>query len=194
MNKKWFKKGSLNLSIEAIVIVVIAFTVLGLGLGFVKSQIGDISKTSSAVQEQISQQILDDLRTGNKKLSFPATKLTLETGAESVQAIGVKNTEDKQISLMLGFQVREEGGIFQPFFSEKKLTFKSGGQDVESKIIWDDSSQTLKAGETRVLPVTITAPDKSGNYLYKVDLYYVEDGKPSTDAPYDSKTFFIKTS
>ena len=64
------RKGSLNLSIEAIVIVVIAFVVLGLGLGFVRSQIGSIQSTSTAVQEQISQQVLDDLRTGNKKLSW----------------------------------------------------------------------------------------------------------------------------
>ena len=189
------RKASLNLSIEAIVIVVIAFTVLGLGLGFVKSQIGDIQTTSSAVQEQISQQILDDLRTGNKKLSFPATQLTLETNEESVQAIGIKNTEDLPIVLVLGFEVRAEDGSFEQFGSEAGLSFVSGGQSVESKIIWDDGPQQLKASETRVLPVTITAPDKSGNYLYKVNLYYSDDtGAANMNLPpYDSKTFFIKT-
>lgn len=183
---RFSKKASLNLSIEAIVVVVIAFTVLGLGLGFVKSQIGDISKTSSSVQEQISQQILDDLRTGNKKLSFPATKLTLETGEESVQAIGVKNTDDAEVTLSLKFSVKS-GEQFVNFVSEQEAAFQGGGNEVSSTIIWDNSPQTLKPGESRVFPVTITAPDKTGNYLYKVILV-TED-----DKEFDSKTFFIKT-
>ena len=186
------KKASLNLSIEVIVVVVIAFTVLGLGLGFVKNQIGDISKTSSAVQEQISQQILDDLRTGNKKLSFPATKLTLETSEESVQAIGVKNTEDHETSLKLEFYVKA-GDTFERFDSEQEKTFNSGGNPVAATIIWDDQKQTLKAGESRVFPVTITAPSKSGNYLYKVVLREIDDNEADL-GEFDSKTFFIKTS
>ena len=75
------KKAALNLSIQAIVIIVIAFVFLGLGIKFVRDQIEGVGATSTSVQEQISQQILDDLRTGNKKLSFPATKLTLENSS-----------------------------------------------------------------------------------------------------------------
>src|SRR3989344_8207323 len=87
------KKGSLSLSIQTIVIVVIAFVVLGLGLGFVRSQFRSITETSGSVQEQIRQQILEDLRTGNKKLSFPATSLNVEKGEAQDIAIGVKNTK-----------------------------------------------------------------------------------------------------
>jgi hypothetical protein len=185
------KKGSLNLSIEAIVIVVIAFTVLGLGLGFVKTQIGDIGKTSSSIQEQISQQILDDLRTGNKKLSFPATKLTLSTSEESVQAIGVKNTEDSPVDIIINFDVKS-GDKFESFTSQEALSFKNGPISVKSKIDWDDSSQPLKPGESRVFPVTITAPDKTGNYLYKITLKKLT--AEGEESEFDSRTFFIKTS
>lgn len=180
------------MSIETIVIVVIAFTVLGLGLGFVKTQIGDISKTSSSIQEQISQQILDDLRTGNKKLSFPATKLTLTTSEESVQAIGIKNTEDSQVNLIIGFEVKS-GNEFPPFISEQEQTFTSGANQVKAKIVWDNSPQPLKAGESRVFPITITAPDKTGNYLYRITVSKADDSGTIT-GPFDSKTFFIKTS
>ena len=64
------RKGSLNLSIQAIVIVVIAFVVLGLGLGFVKNTFKDIGSTSKEVQSKIKEQILEDLRTSGKKLSI----------------------------------------------------------------------------------------------------------------------------
>ena len=89
------KKGSLNLSIEAIVVVVIAFVVLGLGLGFVRGQFGDITKTSAGIQEQIRQKILEDLRTGDQKLSFPAQTLSIPKGEASDIAVGVKNNLNK---------------------------------------------------------------------------------------------------
>ena len=182
------KKGSLNLSIQAIVIVVIAFVVLGLGLGFVRSQFGEIQKTSTAVQEQISQQILDDLRTGNKKLSFPASKLVVETEEESVQAIGVKNTGDTNIDLTVAFEVKNADGTFDKFTSGDDVSFSTKDGTATGSILWDDSKQTLKPGESRVIPVTIKAPDKIGNYLYKVVL----EEDTQTEA-YDQKTFFIKT-
>ena len=190
------RKASLNLSIQAIVIVVIAFVVLGLGLSFVRSQFSSIESTSTAVQEQINQQILDDLRTGNKKLTFPATKLVLETNEESVQAIGLKNTGDEEASFTLGFEIKASdcGGTedFCVFTSEDGMIFTKGVQTgIDATIIWDNSAQTLGPGESRVFPVTIVAPSKSGNFLYKVVV------TEETDAglePYDSRTFFIKTS
>lgn len=185
---KYNKKASLNLSIQAIVIVVIAFVVLGLGLGFVKSQFSQMQTTSSQVQEQISQQILDDLRTGNKPLSFPASKLALTTNEESVQAIGLKNTRDSPIKLSVVFEVRNNEGSFEAFSSAETLGFSSTSGDVSSTILWDDSEQPLSAGENKVLPVTIKAPDKIGNYLYKVKLIDLAD-----NTEFASKTFFIKT-
>ncbi len=186
--KQFNKKASLNLSIQAIVIVVIAFVVLGLGLGFVRGQFEQITSTSTSVQEQISQQILDDLRTGNKKLSFPATSITLETNELSVQAIGIKNTEDADKNLIVGFEVKN-GDIFEIFSSQTTLSWTTPDAiDVSSRIDWDDTPQALDAGESRVVPVTITAPSKTGNYLYKVVLTDAD-----TLEEFDSKTFFIKT-
>ena len=188
MNFKFNKKASLNLSIQAIVIVVIAFVVLGLGLGFVRTQFEQMTATSTSVQEQISQQILDDLRTGNKKLSFPVSKLTLETGESDVQAFGIKNTADSDKNILVSFQVKTASG-FENFISQAPLPFSTAaGTDTEARIDWDDSTQTLNAGESKVVPITIIAPDKTGNYLYKVILTDEDSGEE-----FDSKTFFIKT-
>ena len=131
------KKGSLNLSIEAIVIVVIASTVRGLGLGFVKNQMDDIDKTSSSIQTQISQKILEDLREGNKKLSFPADKLSLATGEESVQAIGIKNTGDIEVYLKVQFQVKDNAD-FKLFPEDEVLKLSNGGN---AKMVWDTEAQ-----------------------------------------------------
>ncbi|MBU1111198.1 MAG: hypothetical protein ABIG93_02485 [archaeon] len=188
MKRLFNKKASLNLSVEAIVIVVIAFVVLGLGLGFVRGQFEQMTSTSSSVQEQISQQILDDLRTGNKKLSFPATSLNLETKELDVQAIGIKNTEDGDRVLKIGFQVKD-GDTFSDFVSQETFTFADGAT---AKIDWDNTEQILNAGESRVYPVSITAPSLTDNYLYKIVVYY-ETETAGVWAEFDSKTFFIKT-
>ncbi len=188
--KQFSKKASLNLSIQAIVIVVIAFVVLGLGLGFVRNQFSQIESTSTSVQEQISQQILDDLRTGNKPLTFPASKLTLETGEESVQAIGVKNTGDSPLTFVVEFMVKD-GEQFVLFDSGVEASIPSNG--ASSELLWDDSEQTLGAGEPNVIPVTISAPSKNGNYLYKVVLRDVGPEVNPEDSEFASKTFFIKT-
>ncbi len=182
------KRGALNLSIQMIVVVVIAFVVLGLGLGFVRSQFSQIEGTSTQVQAQIEQQILDDLRRGNQKLSFPTDQLILENGEDSVQAIGVKNTKDDKLKLSVGFQVKTAEG-FTDFVSEQSASLTtSGGVDFDARVTWDDSVQDYDPNEARVIPVTMTAPDKSGTYLYKV-LVYEEDGEV-----FDERTFFIKTS
>lgn len=183
------KKASLNLSVQAIVIVVIAFVVLGLGLGFVRGQFEQMEATSTSVQEQISQQILDELRTGNKKLTFPATSLTLETSELSVQAIGVKNTEDEDKQLYIQFSVKTDDAAanpvngFAPFTSQASLSWDGASGQID----WDNTAQTLEAGESRVYPISITAPSKTGNYLFKVIL--IDD----VGVEFDSKTFFIKT-
>lgn len=182
------KKASLNLSIEAIVVVVIAFVVLGLGLGFVKGQFSSMEDTSSSVQEQIRQQIMDDLAQSDKKLSFPATDITLETGEQDTQAIGIKNTDDSEKSFTIQFKVKDSTG-FTTFDSQRTTSWTTTDDVVvDARLDWDDTEQTLSAGDSRVIPVSITAPDKTGNYLFKVIVIDNTDG-----SEYDTKTFFIKT-
>ena len=182
------KKGSLNLSIQMIVIVVIAFVVLGLGLGFVRTQFSSISDTSTQVQKQIEQQVLDDLRRGNQKLSFPTDELILGLGEDTVQAIGVKNTKDTLLTLSVTFEVKTDGK-FTAFESEKELTINTASvTGTSSTIIWNNEPQDFPVGDARVVPVTIIAPDKTGTYLYKVKVLD-QDGDV-----FDERTFFIKTS
>ncbi len=96
------KRSSLSISINAIVIIVLAMTFLGLGLGFVRNMFSGITETTFTVQDQIKQQILDDLRTGDKKLSFPTNELQIVHGDAKVLAIGIKNTEVSALDFQVG--------------------------------------------------------------------------------------------
>ena len=168
------KKGSLNLSIEAIVIVVIAFVVLGLGLGFVRGQFKSITETTTAIQEQIKQQILDDLRTGDKKLSFPATEITLGKKESTVTAIGIKNVQ--QGTLKYKIEIQKTGGGVAIF-----------GEDVSDNFLYVQDTEELAPTETRIIPVRITSETSAGTGQFKIVIKDVN----KADAIYDSKTFFI---
>lgn len=168
------RKGSLNLSIQAIVIVVIAFVVLGLGLGFVRGQFKSITETSSSVQEQIRQQILEDLRTGNKKLSFPATSLTVEKGGAQDIAIGVKNTKTSG-DLKFKIDIKAIGKHGEDNYQ---------GKDV--KFFYHPGPYTLALTDAEAYNIKLLGEGNKGTYL--VNLKIVEEG---ADSPYAEKTFFV---
>ncbi len=176
------KKGSLNLSIEAIVIIVIAFVVLGLGLSFVRGQFKSITETSSSVQEQIRQQILEDLRTGNKKLSFPATTLNIDKSASQDIAIGVKN-------------VKASGDL--KFKVEVKTLQKQGaleGSDVSKQVefFFLPGPFTLKVTDAEAYNIKILGSGDKGTYLVSLKIIEVDDtGSSIGTDPYAEKSFFV---
>ncbi len=157
------KKADLNMSIQAIVIIVLAMTLLGLGINFIRGQFGSLTETTSSVQEQIKQQILDDLRTGNKKLSFPASEVTMERSDATVIAIGVKNTGNQQLEFKIDMGCTQEGIDF---------------------LYQADKPYTLSTADAQVYPIRVTAPATTGTFLCSVTILEGE-------SIYAEKDFFI---
>ena len=178
------KKGSLNLSIQAIVIVVIAFIFLGLAIAFVQNQLGGAEDTFSSVQEQIKQQILDDLRRGNKKLSFPAQTIDIDKNGAKDVAIGVKNIESDPLDYLVKIEV--EALQEQPGKTKDQLATE------HVEFFYDKGSATLDATDSRVHGIKVSAPGPQGTYLVKLQVMRTADGVAQEGvAPYDQKTFFV---
>ncbi len=173
------RKGSLSLSIEAIVVVVIAFVVLGLGLGFVRGQFKSITETSGSVQEQIRQQILEDLRTGNKKLSFPATSLNIEKGESQDIAIGVKNVKNSgDLNFKIEVQTLKKQGA-------------PDGTDVSDQVeyFFLEGPFVLKVTEAEAYNIKILGSGDKGTYL--VSLKIIDVDAPADNNLYAEKSFFV---
>ncbi|MBI2669329.1 hypothetical protein HYX14_05805 [Candidatus Woesearchaeota archaeon] len=193
------RKGSLNLSIEAIVVVVIAFIVLGLGLGFVKGTFKDITGTSKEVQANIKEQILNDLRASNKKLSVPG-QIVLERGEEVVQGIGVMNGGTS--TLIYGIKITP----VKKLSTTGATTVYTKPEDVGGEIIFfysDEINLKLSPTDANVIKITISASNQaSGNYLYKADVWQeITEGGCSSGSIvkgaceiYDTQSFFVKVS
>jgi hypothetical protein len=172
------KKSSLNISINAIVIIVLAMTFLGLGLGFVRNMFGGVSDMTVSVQEQIKQQILDDLRTGDKKLSFPTTQVKVGSKEETIISIGVKNTGDQDLNFEL---VINQGDL------EANPVTNPDDSMVDGAFFWDSTTQILEPGEANVYGIKFFAPTTKTTYLYKLTVYDTIDM-----SEYTSKSFFIR--
>ncbi len=165
------KKAALELSINAIVVIVIAMAVLGLGLGFVRSQIKKMTETTSAVQEQVKQQILDDLRTGDKKLSLQSSEITIGKGDSTVLGFGIKNTENAKLTI--GLNITAIPG------QEKNV----GSFEYDARIVYE-----LSPTDADVFSARLTAGTESGTTMYEVTVY---SGDLTSPIVYAKKTFFV---
>lgn len=177
------KKASLEISIQAIVIVVLAMTLLGLGLGFIRNQFTGIQNLNIEVSEQVKQKILDDLISGDKKVSFPRTDITIDKGGSSVLNIGIRNKKDAP----LHYKMR-----FTPISGPDGATF------VIDNPSWFQFAQnqiyTLSAADAEIRNIRLSIPTRvtSGSYFLTFDI--IDDDLPPPDNVYAQKDFFIVVS
>jgi len=169
------KKASLELSIRAIVIVVLAMTLLGLALGFVRSMFSDIGEIREDVTDQVRQQILNDLVSNDKKLSFPKTEIKIDKGGSEILAAGIRNKEDETLSYKMSF------------------TSQSAPEGVElnAPLSWFQYSKNVHQLSTsdsdiRNIRLSIPTDAKQGSYFLTLDIK-----KDPTNEIYAQKDLFI---
>ncbi|MBI2657716.1 hypothetical protein HYX08_03400 [Candidatus Woesearchaeota archaeon] len=174
------KKASLEISIQAIVIVVLAMTLLGLGLGFIRGMFKNIGSTTEDVTEQVRQRILDDLITGDKKISFPKTDITIDKGGSSVLTVGIRNKKDTPLHYKMRFNPIS-GPDGAPFSIDNPSWF----QFAESQVY------TLSAADSETRNIRLSIPTRvaSGSYFLTFDV--TDDDLPPPNNVYAQKDFFI---
>ncbi len=87
------KKGALELSINAIVVLILAITMLSLGLAFMKGLFKKTTGQLEQVGEDIKNQMIEQLRTSSAKLTLNQEDITLKRGETREIYFGIKNVE-----------------------------------------------------------------------------------------------------
>ena len=190
------KKASLEISIQAIIIIVLAMVLLSLGIVFIRGQFGKIIDIGGQVTDQIREQILDDLRRGDKKLSFPSNDIQIERNKAVTIAIGVKNINPS--SLKFGLVIYaidpDDGTLGAPDSSTTPLVgfqYNKAAQSLE-----------LQPTEANVYPVRIKAGTDSSTQQYKLVIHIAQTNpcpsitacaSPTANTIYVEKDFFITT-
>ncbi|MDO8741052.1 MAG: hypothetical protein Q7J54_05775 [Candidatus Woesearchaeota archaeon] len=88
------KKGALELSINAIVILILAITMLGLGLGFMKKTFGGVTEQFGEVSDQMRKDMTERLKESGKKIDVDANIFDMKTSDQKTVYLAVKNDYD----------------------------------------------------------------------------------------------------
>ena len=80
------KKAAMELSINAIVILIIAITMLGLGLGFVRGMFG---KISTQVEEQVAQEPEPPIPTSDNPITMSRESIVTKAGEDEIIKISI---------------------------------------------------------------------------------------------------------
>ena len=187
------KKAALELSINAIVIVILAMTLLGLGLGFVRNMFDDISGTTEQVQEQMRDQITEQLRTGDKPLAFPTSEITISKKESRNLAMGIRNTLQGGTDFKVRIyainettgerkkEVTASSGIYEPILNDEQGLF-----------VYNKGKMTLGVNQDQVLPVKYSASTTVGTSIFEIVIFnYDATLTVPIYVEYSTKSFFI---
>lgn len=151
------RKASLELSIRAIVIVVLALILLGLGVTFIRGMFRDIGDVTDEVSEQVRENILNDLITNDKKISFPRTEIVIDKGGADILTVGIRNKNDDDLIYTILFTLQ---------------SFPDGAEDPEGWFQHGTDTYTLSSASSDVRNVRLSIPSTatSGSYFFTFDI------------------------
>ena len=176
------KRASLELSVRTIVIVILAMTLLGLGLAFVRNTFTDIGEIREEATGQVRQQIVDDLINTDKKISFTKTEVNIAKGSSEVLSVGLRNKKDET----LNFKMR--------------ITAQAGPENADANDSLDwlqfrTDVQQLSSSDADVRSIRIAVPKSaiSGSYFLIFDIIDVKDtpDNATDDEIYATQDLFI---
>jgi len=167
------KRASLEISMQSIVIVVLALIILGLGLVLIR---GLFKNNQNDIDEVTLQ-----------KISFPNTEIYVDKGTSTLLTIGIMNTQDKDLNYRMKFIAVSDpnGNLF-------------GNPDALG--IWFKYSQptgpqgyVLRPGENDVRDIRLEMPTAlgilAGTYSFRFEVTDLEAF--GIDAIYAQKDFFV---
>ncbi len=181
------KKASLELSISTIVIVILAMTLLGLGLAFIKNIFGSAQELSDSAFGKVSDQLQRDLVNNDERLIFSQSKVDIERGKSSLLGWGIRNENRARLDYWAEF-TPIKCPVACP--SKEKLnsewfTFKYNPDGNVSSLLYsvDSAEQSIKR-------VDLSIPGNAELGLYLVDLSIYEE-KGANDTKYASTEIFV---
>ena len=161
------KRADLELSIRTIVIVILAMTILGFGLSFMKNMFSNIEVISGSTFDKIKDQLQRDLISSNEKLIFSQTKVNMERGRSELFGWGIKNQGNSKLEYWAEFTAIKCPGTCPSIreLNEQWFTFKynPGGTNVDLRYSTDPADQD-------VVRVDLTVPREAQTGLYLIDL------------------------
>ena len=160
----FMKKASLNLSVNAIVVLILAITMLGLGLGFMKSTFGGVTEQFEQVSGDLEKQLVEEL--GSKGLPASFSVYSMDTGKSETKNLffAVKATVAGDCEIIW----ETTGGAGSASCTSMNGLAGACGTN-PPKLRGFSSTGTLQVGDTKVMPIKLeTAGTTVDTYVLAV--------------------------
>ena len=128
-----FKKGSLSLSINAIVVLILAVTMLGLGLMFMQNMMGGAMGQLGDVSREVENQMRDRLQEGGREIEIRTQNIEVAPASTQTEFLAIRNTRDNDLSFNMEFhcgQTMENADLTDVGFSFFSSTFLEQGESI----------------------------------------------------------------
>jgi len=158
------RKGSLNLSINAIVVLIMAITMLGLDLGFIKNMFGGTAGQLDNMVQGLDESIKNQLSESMDRVSLAATSFDAPKGEDTNKFFAVRNdleadpNEDSRKTFTLG-----DGGKITSIYCDQAIDMNADPSKVSFKTF---ETVTLDKGESKVLPLQIKPLSSAVSTVY----------------------------
>ncbi len=181
------KKADLSLSINAIVVLILAITMLGLGLAFLRGTFSKTTAQFAQVADEVKGQIVDKIKASSEKLAFDRLEINVKRGNTVEVYYGVKNVEETLTPLDFSIQPTCNDAL-TPTTTPADTAAITAGIKTFSKI-------NIKQGDVEVSKMTITPNSGAVLDTYSCWLYVCKSASGTCTATdpdfYASAKFFV---
>ena len=158
------KKGSISLSINMVVVVVLAFVMLGLMLTLGRNIVESAGRTTDEITEQTRQDILNQLTRSNEPLYFNQREFDVSFGQQRTISFGVKNTGVIADNFRIEIFDVTDGNPTQIDSSQSPT-------NTQGSFFWATIPDSYTAGQGKVFDVQYRTPRQSrGTFIYQFRL------------------------
>lgn len=155
------RKGSLSLSINSIVILILAITMLGLGLTFMNKLFGGtvekFEKITGTIDEEAKRKILDELDT--KRVVLNPSEISVSKGGKTTTLLGIKNDVegDRSFTIVRSVCLPIDATLNSHYCDETK----------DDLTVQTFENLDLKEGERTVIPIIIESSSQVSPDIYR---------------------------
>src|SRR3990167_8886674 len=136
------RKADLSLSINAIVILILAITMLGLGLAFLRGTFKKTTEQFAEVSGTVKEQIVDEIKSKGEKLFVRGSpSIDIKRGETKDVYYGIKNVLDIEPSSTFTIATSCSNGI--------------GGGNAVKLVLSHETTKAIKPGEYAVMTLII---------------------------------------
>ncbi|MBI4449361.1 hypothetical protein HY641_05035 [Candidatus Woesearchaeota archaeon] len=192
------KLGSLQLSIEAIVVLIIAITVLGLGLSFIRKLFTGTTEKLAGISEQLSEEDRRAIEQSQQEITFLTSELKV-SGKDLDINFGIRNNRKQEVTFQL--QDNSRTNLERAFYCYDLITDETQKREDlrgQGKFIKFETFPTIsiKAGRSAIIPLKIQVEAEAPPTVYqcRLDLKIIEEPtgtQLTTPRDYSTKEFTI---